>query len=236
MTAPRDATMAALKEEIGKIVDSMTERIAPTGARTLADFHERKVQRLREMEEFGKKWNKSMTYSRAAECFGIDRVCQFVRDAFDAGEVIAIGPGRCKLEFDISKMTDIKFICVDPAPEEFHDTGMSKEMSMPIDYPTAQSLIEARPKLVGNCKVFINWFYAGSKHGHADLEAIDLLHPKDVVVIFDRSGASGSRKFFDWLYAGHRGYALVAEENVEEEQPPGVGNLHHAMIHFCRID
>jgi hypothetical protein len=64
--------------------------------------------------------------------------------------------------------------------------------------------VEARPEIVGNCCVFLNW--CDPNDSDYDAEAVDLLRPCGIVAVIERfgggNGAAGGKRFHELYEQG----------------------------------
>jgi hypothetical protein len=130
--------------------------------------------------------------------FGRDLVRKYVQLIPVGTTMVSIGSGNGILENWLCRQfPQLEVICVDPLEEKYFELPMDlKSLGLDADYSTAKSLAEARPDIVGNCCVLLNW---PTNNNDYDCESIDVLRPKFVLSIVEYSGGSGSDKLLKLL-------------------------------------
>jgi len=103
--------------------------------------------------------------------------------------IYSIGSGRGGIEaYYEKKFHANNVICIDPFPKNPVKTP---------SYPNIHELLSNTIDLVNEgCQVMIIWSTPSLKY---DIEAINLLKPIKLMVLYDARGASGSNDFHDWL-------------------------------------
>lgn len=136
--------------------------------------------------------------------------------------IVSVGCGQGTLESYLHQEYKIsEFILVDPKsdsnPSECLEGIKSLiQNNLNIDYESVQDLLEKNKNLVNNCIVLLPWNLPNKSV--YDIEAIQLLHPTDVVVIYESIGAACGFTFHYWLskLGGNARYQrMIPDEEVQ---------------------
>ena len=128
--------------------------------------------------------------------------------------LIEVGSGNGLVAQYLSQDRKNRIICIDPLLRHFlgrpEDCGGLKP-----DFATVQDLLQTSNHLVGNCAILLNWPYPnGSTY---DMEAIHLLRPRFIVVLYDLYGIAGGYDLIAWMTKrddNHRGYRRVLRHQL----------------------
>jgi hypothetical protein len=150
-------------------------------------------------------WGTIVEYVQAATSLRLS-------DAKSCKTWVSIGSGTGEVEYNLAKEldgTETKIICVDPAPESRRRFPKNGNFVAP-EYDTAESLTKERKDLINECGMLLVWPEpAGKKDGDDsnyltyDVDAIRLLNPKVVLLIYETFGGSGSEVMHAWLDCFH---------------------------------
>jgi hypothetical protein len=121
--------------------------------------------------------------------------------------IISIGSGPGTAEWKLKHHFGVchaEWITVDPDPESYKSYPKNREKCMPPMFDTVVSLVTQRPEVVSRCVVFLPWPYPSHYSEYQvdtpyDLEAIRLLLPVGVVLVFETIGGAGTDELHDWL-------------------------------------
>lgn len=116
---------------------------------------------------------------------------------FNNDKIISLGSGIGTIEYYLQETYKHNIICVDPDPDSFQKR-LSDESGIDPQYSTCDQLIEENKDLISNCNLFINWPLPNAD-GRYDIYAINDLQPKNIFVVCETSGTSGSDMFLHWL-------------------------------------
>lgn len=145
-----------------------------------------------------------MDINPGVEAIGVNNILSAFSKLDTTLPVVSIGSGSGEFEQLIMKhYPSLSIICVDPDPL---DWCYDDDIMIPPDYATAETLVEKRPELVGECNVFINWPYPNDETTY-DYDAIAILKPQRVICVVATCGASGGFKFLSFIKS-----LLVGEE------------------------
>ena len=111
----------------------------------------------------------------------------------DDSPIVSIGSGTCGHEINLEKLINRKIICVDPEGK-FSSDGPIKEERKP-DFATAKDYLAANPD--GSCHMLIIW--PDPNFSTYDVEAIQLLKPKTITIVYESTGGSGGATLSTWL-------------------------------------
>lgn len=129
--------------------------------------------------------------------------------------IVSVGSGNGQYEWHLKNkhgLDDIQWYLVDPQPEKYRI--YCPDESIPPDYALVQDLVKAKPELVGNCVMFLCWPSPGkSKY---DIEAIKILQPRGVVLVYETIGCAGGTQLHHWL----RG--MEESDTLESIAPQGL--------------
>jgi hypothetical protein len=125
---------------------------------------------------------------------------------FDS-EVVSVGSGNGKLElemfFDVEDREMArdfwvpKMTCVDPKP---FSHNRDNKLYFEPKYPYVSELIKTKPEMVDNCNLMLIWPSCNEEEGKYALEAIELLNPKMVVILYEVSGCAGTKDLRRFIY------------------------------------
>jgi len=158
-------------------------------------------------------------------------------------KIVSVGSGNGSMEFKLCEKLNFpieNMICVDPEPESYKEYPTDQKY-LPPSYKTVSELIHDQKDLIGTCGVFINWSYPNmiheSKSTYWDLEAISLLNPEWIVVVYAKCGAAGSFALHKFLnkYGAPNDTKIYA--NLQENVTAGLdyktsdyNTMHHHTI------
>lgn len=132
------------------------------------------------------------------ETLGISSVIEYVKYSLECSDVpiISVGSGRGIDERVIEKETKTTIICVDPDPFSFSVNLERKEEHLP-DFDSCETLIKKKPELVGKCHLLLIW--PPPNESMFDINAISLLKPQKIIVVFESTGSSGGFCLRNWI-------------------------------------
>ena len=108
--------------------------------------------------------------------------------------IVSVGCGMCEREYKMSKTRNI--ICVDPTHANVDPWSEAKKKMKP-DYENVKELVQAKPSIIGNCHLFIE--YPMTDYVTYDFLAIYDLQPKSLVILTTSTPASGGLLLHMWL-------------------------------------
>ena len=156
--------------------------------------------------------------------FGLDVMCKLSRRIADIGRdgpIISIGSGQGIIEGFMSYMTGVDIICIDPNPSSYQ-----KIPEQDLTHSRAASVVGIMRKLplfrnikhyidsgeeLQNITLIINWPSPGQIVPW-DINAIKVLKPKNIVVLFDMFGVAGSYELTTWLSTFDEIYTPIERE------------------------
>jgi hypothetical protein len=133
-------------------------------------------------------------------------------------QIISVGSGNGVQEHYLSVVLKRSIICVDPDPESFEpypDTGF---FQIP-DYDDVKLLIKFKPELINNCILFLNW--PAPNNSFYDIEAIELLKPKGILLIYESLGGAGGSKLQKWIQqigGPSKNWYLFSKQNLKNNK------------------
>jgi hypothetical protein len=161
--------------------------------------------------------------NKGVRSFGVDVVVAHVKSFSSSNgctlPVVSVGSGMGAVE----SLTDgVPWILVDPAPmsfanhpDDYDGEGAVEPLRMP-DYPLVKDLVLAKPEIVGNCLLFLNW--CEPNDSDYDYEAVEQLKPRGVLSLIELyhglPGAAGGDKFHDWLVGIRRKRSDTSEYRI----------------------
>lgn len=119
--------------------------------------------------------------------------------------IVSVGSGSGYVEKQcMEKIKNLNMILVDPLkPDENEFYPVPSHLSQDPSYNYTNDLITAKPEIVDNCHLFLNWPLPDPNEDVYDYDAILLLKPKKIIICCEVSGSSGSQKLLAWLrYCG----------------------------------
>lgn len=136
--------------------------------------------------------------SNGLQALGLEKVYEFCDSAiklYPESKIVSIGSGNSYFESLLEIKFKIKIICVEPDPNKFNP--INKMHRLP-DYDYTINLVNAKPKIVDNCILILNW--CDPAYAQYDLEAVSLLKPKSIIWIGETNiGCASGYKFHYWL-------------------------------------
>lgn len=138
--------------------------------------------------------------------------------------MISVGSGIGRIERAIELEHKVGIICVDPNPESFNKRSeelKEDDYHMP-DYALVTDLVKAKPELIGKCSLLLIW--PDPCDSVYDMEAVVLLRPVSIVVLYEPYGASGGRLFSYWTmtcesYCSEKAYNTYVESSEDYKIP-----------------
>lgn len=148
---------------------------------------------------------------------GIRIVDEYFLQAFNVVQKwVSVGSGTGFNEHRLSQRlssSHLSFTCVDPDPEGKKSTTFkrkfSKQYFMAPHFATIQDAISKHPSMVGTHGLFLCWPNPAAPDlpdptfNAYDLEAICLLKPMAIVLVYETSGGSGSEPLIQWIRTFH---------------------------------
>ena len=111
--------------------------------------------------------------------------------------IIVVGSGNGTVEYNLRHKYGVQnMILIDPAPESFDSYPNNNEYLVP-DYSTVEECLTKQPELKHNCIIFLPW--STPNDSTYDIDAINLLQPKGIVILFELVGAAGGIALHCWL-------------------------------------
>jgi hypothetical protein len=162
--------------------------------------------------------------------------------------IVSVGSGMGAIE---SVVPDVKggWVCVDPDwksyAKQFVHEGLAEKYWIPFTapkYSLVKQLVEARPEIVGNCCVFLNW--CDPNESDYDIEAVELLKPLGIMAVIERfgksNGAAGGERFhalYEQSLSDKGPYACFYEAQAETQTTNWIiGNLDIRLVWLHRRD
>lgn len=166
--------------------------------------------------ELHQNFNKIKNYNIAVSTLGLDIVNDYIQNVNKTYNLpfVSVGSGDALLE---SNNKNVNWICVDPKPEEYMKDRNKGNVYLKPKYAYVKDLVDNEPNLVNNVVLFINWAYPGLDY---DYEAIKILNPVAILVIYDQNGVAGGLMFHDWIpssYSKENEYNILYETNESAE-------------------
>lgn len=131
--------------------------------------------------------------------------------------VVSVGSGSGYVEKQcLEKIPDLKMILIDPLdPANNEFCPVPEHLSQKPSYRSVQDLIDAKPEIISNCHLFLNWTPPNDKY--FDYESIVMLEPHKIIICCEVSGSAGSKKLLAWLnYCGVDATDLFTHETAED--------------------
>lgn len=156
--------------------------------------------------------------------FGLDIMCKLSRRIADIGRddpIISIGSGQGIIEGFMHYMTGVNIICIDPNPSSYQKipeqdlthsrvaSVVGRMRTLPL-FRNIKHYIDSSEELQ-NITLMINWPSPGQIVPW-DINAIKLLKPKNIVVLFDMFGVAGSYELTTWLSTFDEIYTPIERE------------------------
>ena len=152
-------------------------------------------------------------FNYAIDALGINTVLQYFETLYEnIGnlKVVSVGSGSGYVEKRIENKFNKSIICVDPKKVSTDD-----ELLKCSQYNTVVDLLLDKIDLNSNCVLFLNW--PTPCESTYDYEAIKLLNPNHVIIIFESTGSGGGTLFQKWLnYCGMTTDDTYTENDVIE--------------------
>jgi hypothetical protein len=148
--------------------------------------------------------------------FGIDRLyiamTQFC-DAYPSLPLVSVGCGPAVVERELRTRVKNDFFLVDPAPHSYypemktHFHQFIVAHGMPATHSYTSELILSNPEIAigDHCLLLLHWCDYGTND--YDLEAVRLLRPKAIFVVFDTTGSAASAQFHAFLAQPDKEYS-----------------------------
>ncbi len=116
--------------------------------------------------------------------------------------IVSVGSGNGVLEYSLKNDYGIyNWFLVDPEPESFQLYPSNKP-----DFITVDDLVANREDVIGNCVLFLGWpdcvkstkeYY--TEDSYYDIDAVIMLKPISIIMIYETLGASGGSDMHHWL-------------------------------------
>jgi hypothetical protein len=166
---------------------------------------------------------------------------------FDS-EVVSVGSGNGKLElemfFDVEDRETADYIlvpkmtCVDPEP---FSHNRDNKLYFEPKYPYVSELIKSEPEMVDNCNLMLIWPSCNEEEGKYALEAIELLNPKMVVILYEVSGCAGTEDLRRFIYDVQKArndkwsFSSLIEKEYDREHS-NKDTLYLELVCLMRVD
>lgn len=106
--------------------------------------------------------------------------------------IISVGSGAGTLEKYLQSVITNRIICVDPDPQSFQTEPIDWTKGIKPSYPTINDLLKVEPNVKNNSLMLLAWPSPNSSN--YDCEAINLVKPVGVILIYELIGAAGGTK------------------------------------------
>jgi hypothetical protein len=122
---------------------------------------------------------------------------------------VSVGSGTGEIEHRLkNEIKELKIACIDPAdPDEWkhlHLKFPKNGKCIKPSYKYTEDLIREKKFLVGKCGLLLCWpSPKGIGEKNWDIEAIKLLEPRVIVLIYETSGGSGGPNLNLWIRSMH---------------------------------
>ena len=127
---------------------------------------------------------------------GFSEVIDVINNFFSSDlSVFEVGSGNGKFAYYYNKLENNKIVCIDPEPLSYN----KGRLYLKPKYSYVTELIKEQPYVVGNCQLLIIWSTPSDDY---DMEAIKLLKPQKMIVLYDESGTAGGSDFHDYISDG----------------------------------
>ena len=144
--------------------------------------------------------------------FNFDLITKFILAAsYPNLTIISVGSGAGVLEKHLQSVIPNKIICVDPNPQSFQAKPIDWTKGVKPDYPTVIDLIKAQPNLKNNSIILLAW--PTPNDSNYDYEAIDLIKPTGIILIYELIGAAGGTKLHCMLKKSDQ-MAAISSQNL----------------------
>ncbi len=169
----------------------------------------------------GIAWNTMIDPSYVSQYVDYARGCSVIDGPARANRrIVSIGSGSGIHERKIEDDLKCQIICVDPSPHSFAPAvnAAAGEKGHAPDYMTAQDLIKADKTIIGDCDMIIIW--STPNDSKYDMEAITLLQPVTVTIIFEVTGSAGSLHLHRWIDASGGPQQSEFERSIDTPRMP----------------
>jgi hypothetical protein len=132
----------------------------------------------------------------------IANIAKYLQTALTAGDypIVSVGSGTGIHEAALEDLLKRPIICVDPAPHTFEPLDSDAKEHLP-DYPLVTDLVRSKPEIVGKCHVLVIWPIVDMHAKSCYItDAIDVLNPATVTVLYESLGSAGFTSFRCWIY------------------------------------
>ena len=113
-------------------------------------------------------------------------------------KLISVGSGAAELEHNLATSLDRHVICIDPSPSAFS----KKEPLIRPTWASVKDMLAVTTPV--NSTLLLIW----PEFNGYDLEAIRLLRPHELFLLYEENGASGSAQLHEWLRDPDNGYTV----------------------------
>lgn len=113
--------------------------------------------------------------------------------------IVSVGTGCGTVDSKLRHFWNCSSYLVDPNIHQdkiWSRKGNNQRVLNP-DYAYVKDVILEHPEIVGKCGVSLIYPYPSA--GPYDVEAIQLLNPRIIVLLYERNETSGSEQLFEWL-------------------------------------
>ena len=130
-------------------------------------------------------WNAKISFGTL-----IDHINTFMGQEYP---IYSFGSGDGQVEKYYNDIFGTKqIICIDPEPGKFNRSVVV----LKPEYSNVEELIEAKPELVGEAQALLIWVDPCLNY---DMDVIQKLKPKKLLVLYDGTGSAGSTEFHEYL-------------------------------------
>lgn len=121
-----------------------------------------------------------------------DVLYELTKIACENYETISVGSGTGDREYIFQDKLNQKIICVDP-----NNSWKKTEIKIHPHYSYVKDLINEKPVLIDNCCLLLYWPLFNENI--YDIEAVNLLKPKTIIVYYESLGGAGGTLFHNFL-------------------------------------
>lgn len=170
---------------------------------------------------------QSARHNIAIYIMGLNTVLREIQEVINQNPksiLVSVGSGNGHLEKLIQdKNPELRIVTIDPDPLSFYqEDSQEKKEYRPTDYETIQYLLQKEKKVeLRNSILLLNWPtppYDPCQVGTYDMEAIDKLRPKAVILIGELYGSGGNSHLVnsDDIYKGYiKSRKIMKKDSVE---------------------
>ena len=144
-----------------------------------------------EMDKEKLKVQERRFLSEGIRRLGLNALKNFVSFIPSNIPLVEVGSGNGFVARCLSETRKDKIICVDPLIKHCDPATCG---GLQPDFATVKDLIKTSSHLIGKCALLLNWPYPNEST--YDIESVQILQPRFLLVVYEPSGVSGGEEFF----------------------------------------